>query len=224
MQVHEDGVRVPEGGEDGILDARVDPAPADGGHGRRGGAEPVVRDRHVVRGEVPGGVHVDPDGAEVRAHHRHVVDAPEVARIEELLHALDAGVVHEDVPDHEDPVHARGEGAELLGLRRIGCDRLLDEHVLAGLERALHQCVVRARRRRDHHGVDPAVGHHGVGRGVEADVGEPRPDLVEPSRVGVDHPDDLARPVVVKVADEVRPPLPGTDDGDADHRRSRRPA
>ena len=125
--------------------------------------------------------------------------------------------------NHEDPTGALRETAQLLGLIHVGRDWLLDEHVLAVLEGGLHQPMMRAGRRRHDHRVDVRIDEDRLGVGPHLHIRETRPHQREPCGVAVDHAHDLARLPVVEVADEVWPPLPGTDDSDADHLRSPRP-
>ena len=84
----------------------------------------------------------------------------ERARVDELLQLLHAGVVEEQVAGHEHEVALLGERDELVDLGRGHRGRLLDEHVLAGLERGLRELVVGRDRRRDDDGVELRVGEH----------------------------------------------------------------
>ena len=82
--------------------------------------------------------------------------------------AEEEGVVHHDLQ-----VLALGQLDQLLGLLRRRRERLLDEHVLAVLERRLRQLEVRPDRRDDGDGVDVRrrqdLGE--VGRQLHAGIG-----------------------------------------------------
>ena len=89
----------------------------------------------------------------------HVADDP-VA--DQLAHGVDRRAVDEGVPRHQHAVGGGGDLGELVGVVQARGERLLDEHVLAGFERALGQRVVGLRRRGDHDRLDRRVGEHGV--------------------------------------------------------------
>ena len=116
---------------------------------------------------------------------------------------------------HEDEVALLGDRDELVDLRRLHRGRLLDEHVLPGLERLLRELVVGRDGRRDHDGVQRGVAEHlvealGPARlriaGVEL--------LLLPVR-GIAEPGELGE--VGEVPRQVLSPLaqPGLADADA---------
>ena len=78
----------------------------------------------------------------------------ELARVDELLHLAEARVVEEQVPGHQHEAALLRQRDELLHLARPHRRRLLDEHVLARLERLLRERVVRRHGRRDDDRVD----------------------------------------------------------------------
>ena len=126
----------------------------------------------------------------------HREEAPAVVGELAELAALDqvGGVAHERRPAvveadaRDDPGAARGAlGAD--GLLRRAADRLLAEHVLAGLGGGLHELDVEHVRRRDEHDLDRRVVDHRAPVGGAAAEAERGHRLVEPRghRVGADH-------------------------------------
>ena len=109
--------------------------------------EQVEDHRQVVDAERPHGVLERPDHAEVHALAVEVEHVAERAGVDELLQRLHARVVEEQMAGHEHEVARFGERDELVHLGAAHRRWLLDEHVLARLERALGQGVVRAARR-----------------------------------------------------------------------------
>ena len=106
-----------------------------------------------------------PERVLVRAHDAEVlavaVDAEhlaELAGVDQLLQLPDAGVVEQQMARHQHEVALGRERDELVHLGGAHRRRLLDEHVLARLERLLRERVVRRHRRRDHDGVERPVG------------------------------------------------------------------
>ena len=105
-----------------------------------------------------------------------------------------------------------GEAHELVHLGGAHRGRLLDEDVLAGLERLLREREVRRHRRRDHDRVERLVGEQVVvALRRLARSGSARPsaqmlvvEVADPGKVGE----------IVEVADEVRPPVVEADDAD----------
>ena len=125
-----------------------------------------------MRCEVPQGVDVGPDLSEVETLRVDVADLAELSRIDVLLHPPDGRVEQEDVTDHQRQVSARGTLDEIATFRARPRQRLLDQDVLAGIERPLREVVVAGDRRRQDDPVDRVVGEHRfeVGRGPDARV------------------------------------------------------
>src|SRR5207244_6866242 len=88
-------------GGHGVLESAVDPGPPYRRRGDRLCAEPIVRDRYIVRREIPRCIDVHADRAKVRPHHRDVEDPSELARIEVIPNVSYAGVVDEDMTNHQ---------------------------------------------------------------------------------------------------------------------------
>ena len=153
--------------EDDVLDAAVKEVTA-----MRDDLHRVLADQPEDHGEV---VHAErPERVLVRPHDAEVlpvrVDAEhlaELARVDELLQLSDAGVVEEQVAGHQHEVAlARQIRDELVHLRALHRRRLLDENVLARLERLPRELVVGRHGSRDHDRVQFRVGQHlGVVRG-----------------------------------------------------------
>ena len=115
--------------------------------------------REVVDAERPQRVLVLADLAEVLAVAVDDEHLAELARVDELLHLLHARVVEEEVAGHEDEPARLGEADQLLHLRDPHRRRLLDEDVLAGLERRFGERIVRRHRRRDDDRLDVGGDH-----------------------------------------------------------------
>ncbi len=121
--------------------------------------QPVQQDREVVRREVADDA-VAVVLAEVHARGGDEVHVPDDAAVDQLAHRVDGGAVDEGVARHQHAVAGGGEVGELVGVRQPRGERLLDEHVLAGLQRALGERVVGLRGRGDHDGLDRRVDEH----------------------------------------------------------------
>jgi hypothetical protein len=95
--------------------------------------------------------------AEIDSAHRDEERRPEVVVLELIPDEIDRRAVQECVPRHDDPVVL---AAQRDNLARAGdgiCERLLDEDVLARLERSAGESLVCADRRRDDDGFDRRV-------------------------------------------------------------------
>ena len=112
------------------------------------------------------------------------------------------------------PVRRR-ELDEALAVPDVDRQRLLDEHVLAGLQRRLRHLVVGHRRRRQRHGVDRRVGQNGAEVAEEPDVrGTACLQLVSTGSLRVAERGQGAE--LVEVPNQVLAPVADADDGDAD--------
>src|SRR5919204_149264 len=104
-------------------------------HRDRAGVEPVLDDRDVVRREVPDRIDVAANATEVEPLRVDVVDLPELALPQQLAHVLHGRAEAEGVPHHQDEAGRAGLLAESAAVGRRERERLLDEDMLAGLER-----------------------------------------------------------------------------------------
>ncbi len=120
------------------------------------------------------------------------------------------------MPGHQDAVPLGGERHELVHLDGAHRGRLLDQHVLARLERALRERVVRGHRSGDDDGVDRVVGEHLVEVAGDPGARIARGEAVAQLRVEIDEPGEVGE--VVEVADEVRAPV--AEAGHRDPRQS----
>ena len=120
--------------------------------------------REVVDAERPERVLVLADLAEVLAVAVDAEHVAELARVDELLQLADARVVEQQVAGHQHEVALLGERDELVHLGAAHRRRLLDEDVLARLERLLRERVVRRHRRRDDDRLELGVGEQLVER------------------------------------------------------------
>ena len=109
------------------------------------------------------------------------------------------------MPRHEHEITRAGQRDELVHLGGAHRGRLLDEHVLARLERLLCELVMRRDGRRDHDGVELVVSEH---LGEVAGHASARVAL---RKVGLRLGTRVAEPAqvgeVVEVAGEVPPPV-----------------
>ena len=119
---------------------------------------------------------------------------------------------------HQDAVRLDGQPDQSLGLVQ-GCgQRLLDENVLAGLERRRCQLGVRSDLRGDHDRLQLGVGENVTVVRRRAHLGVALRDLREP--LGPAVAEELQRCLGegVQVAGEIRPPVPGAHYRDLDRR------
>ena len=121
-------------------------------------ADEIVEDRQIVRRQVPDDVHVVLKHAEVDAHAVDEVEVADLAGLDDLFDLLDGAAVDVGVVDHQDAAGFAGGGDQLLGFVDRCGQRLFDEHVFAGAERANAHRGVRVDRRGDGDGVDVGSG------------------------------------------------------------------
>ncbi len=119
--------------EDDVFDSVGEEVAAVGDRVLRLLVEQVQDHGQVVDAERPERVLVRADDAEVLAVAVHAEHLAELARVDQLLQLLDAGVVEEQVAGHQHPVDLVGERDQLVHLGGAHRRRLLDEHVLARL-------------------------------------------------------------------------------------------
>ncbi len=124
---------------------------------RRLPVDEVQEDGDVVRAEAPERVLVRSCLAEVEAVAVDVVDLAELTRVGELLELADAGVVLEQVSNHQRAIGAFGGRDHALCVGDRERERLLDEAVLASGEHALGELGVRGHGGRESDRVERVV-------------------------------------------------------------------
>ena len=207
--------REAEKAEDDVLDPRLDEVLAVGDDLRRVFAEKPQDDGEVVDAERPEGVLVRADHAEVLAVAVDAGHVAELAGVDELLHLAQARVIEEEVARHQDAVVRTRERDELLHLLTAHRRRLLDEDVLARLERLFRKRIVRRNGRRDRDGLDRVVGKRVGKRAGHRRLRIPRRVVGLAAFVGVDHPRELRE--LADHAHDVLAPAADSGVGDAGH-------
>ncbi len=117
-------------------------------------------DREVVRRQVPKDIGVLPVETEIQAPRINVVKLAERAALDHLAHDADCRVIFERVPDHQHTLALFGDRIQLAALRARHGQRLLDEHVLSGLEQLPRQFEMRLNRGGDNDPVYRRVIQH----------------------------------------------------------------
>ena len=143
--------------EHDVLDARREEVAALCDSDLRILVEQVEDHREVVHAERPQRVLVRADDAEVLSVAVDAQDLAELARIDQFLQLQHARVVEQQVARHQHAVTFGRERDELVHLDGAHRRRLLDQDVLAGLERAFRERMVRRDRGGDDDGVEDVV-------------------------------------------------------------------
>jgi hypothetical protein len=215
VDVTHDAVAVAERGKGDVVARRLQHARADRRGPLRLVLEQVIEDGDVVRRQIPDGVDVLPDRSEIRPGGVEVVDLPELIRRHALLHLPHAGVVEERIADHQDTARRDRQIAQLVAAGDVEGHRLLDQHVMAALERRFHQLLVRGCGVGDDDGVDAVAGEHvrdglaGRYRGIaRSHMGQPFGPAVADDR-------QLNAREIVENACVVGSPVPKSDERDA---------
>ena len=126
-----------------------------------------------MRAEVPDDAHVRLMESEVHPARRDEVDLTELAGVDQALDDGHGWAVEERVAGHEHEAGRLSRSTELFNLFGRRRQRLLDERVLAGLERRHRQGEVGRDRSRDRHGVDVLGAEHLLEARCAGDAGIP---------------------------------------------------
>src|SRR5262249_4987457 len=105
------------------------------------------------------------------------------------------------------------QGPAVVGFRR---EWFLHEHVLPGFDAGEPEREVRLRRRCDCDGVDRRVVEHLLDRRRHRHFAATSEDAMGADRVDIADSYELGFLMAQEVPDEVRAPVPRTDDGDTD--------
>ena len=180
-------------------------------------ADHVIEDREIVRREVPEHVHVGLEKAQVDPQRVVVRDLAERAASGELAQLLHRAREQERVVDEQRDLLPRGERDQLLALGGARAHRLLDQYVLAALDRAPRQREVRRHRRRDQHRGDVGAVDGRLGLGFARRAGRHAPRLFEPRRIALGDRLHLEAARRDEIAQQVRPPVAEADQSSGNH-------
>ena len=192
-----------------------------GGDPRRAQAagEDEVQDRQVVGRQVPEDVHIGLDQTQVDADRVDEQDVSEGTLGDELADLEHRRGVAVGVVGHQDQPVRPGGLDHLDAVVVVVGQRLLDQHVLAGLQGRQRDGLVRARRGRDGHGVDVVAGQHLLQRVGDVHVlaGDPL------GAIQIEVADHAQGPVTARaeVPGQIRSPVARADDGDPEFLVSR---
>src|SRR5262249_41282342 len=134
-----------------------------------------------------------------------------------FFHLAYCGVVKEHVTDHKGQPVFRGKLEKVATGFHFGRQRFLDQYVLTSLKRLFGEGVVSARGRGDDNGVYRRVAQCLLRIFRSMHIWEISMHLVQSGRIAVDYPDDFARLFVMKIPNEVRPPLASPNHGHTNH-------
>jgi hypothetical protein len=208
-------LEVDEGDVGGL---RQHEAAAQRAHVRGPLVEPVVEDREVVRAEVPDDADVGLVEAEVDPARGDEVELAEHAALDQVPDRDDGRAVEEGMAGHQHQVPIGGELDQLEALAARGRERLLDEDVLTGLERAPGEGVMAGHGGRDRHRLQRLVRQELVVALVAPDAREAPSEQLQPLGVVVVDADEVGAVELVQVPGELRAPVAEADDGAADGR------
>ncbi len=191
---------------------RIGPGRGDGLRPQPAG-EDEVEDRQVVRSQIPEDVDVGLHQAKVDPGGIDVQDVAEYTLGDDIADVLDSGCVAVGVVDHQDPVGVlSGQHHRSGGLRAVR-ERLLHHDVLARSQRGKGYRRMRASRCRNCHGIDVVASQQSLQRRLHLDR-RPRTDhLASAVLVEVTDGDQVPVRRAAEVADKVRTPVTGSDDG-----------
>lgn len=108
--------------------------------------------------EVPDDIHVGADRTQVRTGEGKVLELAERPGTDHFLQMVDAGVVAEDVSDHQDQVPLLRKITQVARVLDVGRHRFFNEAVFAGLQFGTSHLIMAGGVRRDNDGVDVRPG------------------------------------------------------------------
>jgi len=186
------------------------------------GRQHEVHDRHIVRRQVPQHVDVRLHQPEVDPDRVDETQLAELALADGLPHPGRRRGVAVGVVAHQRQAGGRGLRDHLLRLVGTGGQRLLHEHVLAGVERGADQLEVRRRGGRDRYCRDGRVVEYLVEARSRPDRRMPPEYLDGTIDVSITQPLQIQRLRGECRPDQIRSPVTRAHDRQAD-RRPRHP-
>jgi hypothetical protein len=118
------------------------------------------------------------------------------------------------VTDHQGQAQRRGQLDEFIALGGGSGHGLLDEDVLAGEKTFLRHGIMRMGRGGDDHGVQIGTGEESLKIRVELDLRVERLEMIQPLDIEIANGEQTTVREVVKIPDQVRTPIPATDNAD----------
>ena len=174
-----------------------------------------------MRPQIPDHADVPLMETQVDPARRNEENVADRAGFEQALHSPHRRAVDKRVTAHQDPSLVSGERRKVVRKLAGGCERLLDEHVLARLERSSRKVVVSMYRRSDHHRFDARVVEHTLDARGHARRGDAPSMLRQTLSVEIADPADLGVGVLGDNTQQIWSPIPEADHCHADGRRDR---
>ncbi len=200
-----------EGEEGRLVDAVLVDAAAVGGDLDQRLVQPVEEDREVVGGEVEHDA-VGLVFAEVHPRGGDEVDVAQHAVPDQVADLADRRAVEEGVAGQQHEVQVFGQDHQLRGLSRRAGQRLLDQHVLAGLQRLADELVMSVRRRRDRDGFQAGIFEGDVEVALEGRAGVDGAEVLDPPLVALAEAGEVELGPLDDVTDDVWAPVAVSDD------------
>src|SRR3972149_3898571 len=108
--------------------------------------QPVLYNTDVMRSQVPEGINIRSDPAEIQPLAIYIADISKFLRIDQLLYIPHGAIKDKGVPDHSDTAHISRKRTNLIHLCYTPCNRLFNQYVLPRCKRP--HCQIKVGRYR----------------------------------------------------------------------------
>ncbi len=157
--------------------------------------------------------------AEVDADRVEIEQFAEFAAVDQLANPPDRAIVDEGVIHHQAHAAPIGERRQCFSVRFRRSERLLDQHVLAALDRRLRQREMCIERRRDDHRIHVRSIDHRERVFSSRDPGMPSLGGIPPIGAAIGDRRQANALGFCKISREVGAPIAVADQADVDHAR-----
>ena len=180
----------------------------------RTGIEQVYQNAHIMRSQIPPGIHIRSQLAQIQTLGIDVKQVPQFPAVEDFLQSTYGRIKEKRMPGHDRQPLRRSIIQHLASLADTCREGFFHKDVFPGLQSRKRQGVMRERRSRDYHRLHIGIGKHLLRRGHRAHASESFFDKFPALGRGLRYHHDFRIGKLMEISEEIWTPVSTAKLGD----------